>query len=300
MQSPDDSASSRRPWLHLILALGAVTAWGASFAITRSAVVEIPPFALAFLRFLLAAAVLWPFVHRSFAVAIAPADRPCVFGLGFVGVTLYFACENVALRFTTASHAALIIAVIPLVTALAEARRLGRPPRRIVLVGLLLAMTGVGLLFGGAASGASLAGDALMIGAVACWVVYTFLVHHVAGRYPDLLLTWLIMAVGAATLLPPAVVEFLIVRPAFPSPSAWGEVAFLGIVCSALAYHVWNQALAVLGGTATNALLYGVPLVGVLSGVVLLGEEVTPATLGGGAAIVFGVFLAQAGEGRRG
>lgn len=278
--------------MHLLLALGAVVVWGASFAVTRAAVGEIPPFALAFLRFVLATLFLWPLVHRRHAgVRIAPADRLTVFGLGFFGVTLYFACENVALSFTTASHAALIIAVIPLATALAEARRIGRPPA--VLGGLVLALAGVALLFSGQGGGSSLAGDALMLGAVVCWVVYTFLVHRVAGRYPDLLLTWLIMAVGGATLLPPAVIEYLLMRPSPPSPAAWGGVAFLGIVCSALAYHVWNRALAVLGGTATNALLYGVPLVGVLAGVIFLGEPLTAATVGGGVAIVLGVYLAE-------
>ena len=46
-----------------------------------------------------------------------------------------------------------------------------------------------------------LAGDLLMLGAVASWIVYTFLIQRYARRYPGLLLTRQLMLYGALALL---------------------------------------------------------------------------------------------------
>jgi drug/metabolite transporter (DMT)-like permease len=278
----------------LLLALAVVVVWGISFAVTRATVTELPPLSLAFLRFLLASLVLWPLTRRlRREVRIARGDRMAVFLFGFVGVTLYFGFENFGLKYTTASHAALLIAIIPLATELADALRRRRPPSLPVLAGMLISTTGVALIFGrDGGGGASLLGDSLMLGAVAAWVWYTFLAEHLMHRYPNLLLTYWIMGVGSLTLLPGALLEYALAPFPSPSPAAWGGVAFLGIFCSALGYHFWNQAIPVLGVTASNNLLYGLPLVGVVTGILLLGEPLTPAIAGGAALILGGVLLA--------
>lgn len=281
-------------WSSLLLALAVVILWGVSFAVTRATVNALPPLSLAFLRFLLASAVLWP-MTRSLRrqVPIARSDRRAVFLFGFVGVTLYFGFENFGLKYTTASHAALLIAIIPLATELADALRQRRAPSLPVLAGMALSSTGVALIFGrDAGGGASLLGDSLMLGAVAAWVWYTFLAESLVHRYPNLLLTYHIMLVGTLTLLPGAALELLFTPFPWPSAAAWAGVAFLGIFCSALGYHFWNQAIPVLGVTASNNLLYGLPLVGVITGVLALGEPLTPAISAGAVLILGGVLLA--------
>ncbi len=83
------------------------------------------------------------------------------------------------------------------------------------------------------------------------------------------------MVTGTLTLLPLALVEVAWLPLALPSAGAWAGVVFLGIFCSALAYLAWNRAIPALGVTTVNSLLYGIPLVGVLSGVLALGEPLT-------------------------
>lgn len=287
--------ASRTWWLHLAGALLVVVLWGVSFAVTRAAVRELPPMTLALLRFALACGVLWPAVRvRCGRVRLDPADRWGAFGLGFVGVTLYFACENVGLQYTTASHGALIVATIPLATVLAEAAARRRRPPAAVLGGLVAALGGVGLLVGGDQGGeASLYGDALMFGAVVSWVAYTFLADRLGRRYPSLWLTLVVMAVGTATLLPLAAWEWRSGWPAPPSGAAWASVVFLGVFCSAAGYLLWNGAIPVLGVSVTNNLIYGIPLVGVLAGVLLLGESLSGRVALGGALVVGGVVLAS-------
>ncbi|WP_432822124.1 DMT family transporter, partial [Trichloromonas sp.] len=243
--------------------------------------------------FALAALLLWPPARRHRLVSVAEGDRRALFLLGFVGVTLYFGFENFGLKYTTATHGALIVATIPLTTEATNAFLQRRLPRPLVLAGLLTALFGVILLVGPSPGGATLVGDILMLAAVTTWVWYTFLAERLVKRYPNLLLTFRIMSVGALTLLPGALLETLLLPLPRPSLTAWIGVLFLGVVCSALAYHLWNQAIPVLGVAVTNNLLYGIPLVGVLTGVVALGEPLTKTILIGGALIIGGVLLAS-------
>ncbi|OHB33656.1 MAG: hypothetical protein A2X84_00450 [Desulfuromonadaceae bacterium GWC2_58_13] len=283
---------NRYPWGALLSALLAVVVWGGSFAVTRVTVQEIPPFTLAFLRFALAALVLWPLARRHRRAVIAAEDRRALFLLGFVGVTLYFSFENFGLKYTTATHGALIVATIPLTTEAVKAFLHRRRPRPLVLAGLLIALVGVILLIGPREGEATLLGDLLMLVAVTTWVWYTFLADRLVKRYPNLLLTFRIMTVGALTLLPGALLEALLFPLPRPSLAAWGGVLFLGMICSALAYHLWNRAIPALGVAVTNNLLYGIPLVGVITGVVSLGETLTTNIFIGGALIIGGVLLA--------
>lgn len=272
-----------------------MTLWGVSYAVIRVAVHEIPPLTLASLRFVLAAAVLWPAARRRCrGERLAPEDHWTTFGLGFLGVTLYFAFENWGLYFTTASHGSLIIATIPLATALVEAIQRRTLPSAWLLGGLATALVGIGLTVGSSGREATVLGDLLVLGAVFSWVGYTFLARHLSDRYSPLFITQSALVVGAVTLAPLAALELLhhpIRR--IPSPLAWASVAYLGVFCSALCYLLWNAAIPVLGVTVSSNLLNATPLVGVLTGVVALGEPFTATAALGSALILGGVVVAS-------
>ncbi len=277
----------------LALATLTVILWGVSFPVSRVAVREIPPLALATGRFLLATALLLPAARRR-GLSIARADLPAILLLGLLGVTLYFALENYGLVFTTASHASLIVATVPLGSAAVEAFRRRRLPRPLPIAGMLVAMLGVAIIVRPDGAGArGLFGDVLVLGAMAAWVAYTFVARGLMARYPALSVTAATMAAGAATLLPLAVVEAFLVPLRAPSPTAWAALAYLGLLCSAAAYLLWNVALPVLGMSLANNLLNVVPLVSVLTGVLVLGEPWTRSIAVGGALVIAGVIVVE-------
>jgi drug/metabolite transporter (DMT)-like permease len=139
----------------------------------------------------------------------------------------------------------------------------------------------------------SLLGDFLVLGAMAAWVAYTFLARQLMSRAPALLVTAATMAAGAALLLPLAVIESFFVPLRLPPPSAWAALAYLGILCSAAAYLLWNMALPVLGVSVANNFLNGIPLVSVLTAVLLLHEPWTASIAVGGALILAGVIVVE-------
>ncbi len=132
------AAGPARSGRAIVAAAVAVILWGISFPVSRVAVREIPPLALATGRFLLATALLWPAARRR-GLALPRADLPAVLLLGLFGVTLYFAFENYGLVYTTASHASLIVATVPLGSAAVEAVRDRRLPRPLAIGGMLVA-----------------------------------------------------------------------------------------------------------------------------------------------------------------
>jgi drug/metabolite transporter (DMT)-like permease len=279
-------------WRGLAMALFCILVWGLSYPVTRASVQEIPPLTLAFGRFFLAACLVWPLTRR-FPKRIARQDRIDVWSLGVAGATLYFGFENYGLKYTTASHGALIIATIPLLTEMVAAIRRGRRPPLRVFFGSFAALSGVAVLVGPGEDGASLLGDLLMFGAVAAWVGYSFLIERLAGRYPNLQLTQNILAIGAVSFFPGALAELFLNPIPWPSLDAWGGMVFLGVFCSALGYHFWNQAIPVLGVTATTNLLYILPLIGVAGGILILDEPLSAGVLVGGMMVLGGVCLAS-------
>lgn len=281
----------------ILAATVVVILWGVSFPVSRVAVREIPPLALATGRFLLAAALLWPAARRR-GLALARADLPAVLLLGLFGVTLYFAFENYGLVFTTASHASLIVATVPLGSAMVEAIQRRRMPRPLTIAGMVAAAAGVAVIVRPDGSTArSLLGDLLVLGAMAAWVAYTFLARDLMARTPALLVTAATMAAGAAFLLPLAVIESFFLPLRAPSLSAWASLAYLGVLCSAAAYFLWNLALPALGVSVANNLLNVIPLVSVVTGVLALHEPWTATIALGGALVLAGVIVVERSAG---
>jgi len=273
-----------------------VVLWGVSFPVSRVAVREIPPLALATGRFALAAALLWPAARRR-GLALARADLPAVLLAGLLGVTLYFALENYGLVFTTASHASLIVATVPLGSAAVEAVRRRRMPRPPTIAGMAAAAAGVVVIVRPDGSSArTLLGDLLVLGAMAAWVAYTFVVKDLMARTPALLVTAATMAAGAAFLLPLAGIEATLVPLRAPSAGAWAALGYLGILCSAAAYLLWNLALPALGVPVANNLLNVIPLVSVVTGVLVLDEPWTASIALGGALVLAGVVAVERGQ----
>jgi drug/metabolite transporter (DMT)-like permease len=66
---------------------------------------------------------------------------------------------------------------------------------------------------------------------------------------------------------------------------------FLGIFTTGLAYIAWFDALAQLPSVQTGAFLFIEPLASMVVAAIVLKEQVTLASIIGGAVILFGIWL---------
>jgi drug/metabolite transporter (DMT)-like permease len=216
---------------------------------------------------------------------------------GVVGVLLLTGGNGgvaVAEQTVPSGLAALLVAEVPL--WLVCLRLLARDtPRRATIAGTALGFVGIAILAlpGSHPSGTALWGIVLIIGATLCWSSGTFATPRVAmPSHPFVAATYemvtagvVLLAAGAAAGEPSRV--YLAAVP----PRAWLALAYLIVFGSLVAFsaYVWLLRNAPLSLVATYA--YVNPVVAVILGALILGEQVTAPILIGGAVVVAGVGL---------
>ena len=277
----------------------AAVLFGSSVVAVRVAVQEVPPLSLAVLRFgqggLLLVFVLLLLGARDL-LRVRWRDLPQLILLGAVLFTVFPVTFNASLRLIEASRGALILATIPLWSALlariARSERLA--PRQVV--GVFLSLGGVGLALaehglswqGGLGS---LAGDALMLVTALCGAAYAVLAQRAFVRYSALTVTTYAMVLGTLLLLPAALVEGLLgVLPQLDGQTV-ALLVFLGVFGGALGFFLWTFALTRLTPTQVAVYINLNPLAAMVLAAALLAEQLTIIFAAGFGAVLLGVLL---------
>ena len=282
-----------------ILGLVAVMiAWGSTFVVTKAAARDIPPIMLAALRFIIAALVLTPLALRRGGLKRLPQPVPwrVLILMSLTGIAAFAIAFNFALAEGSAAQGALIYALVPAAVAIAAAWFLEERPSKRRIVGVALSIVGVALIAIGGESTLDaprpLLGALWMLAAVIAWTTYTVLAKRLA--HADHVVTIAVIStIGAAMLVPGAIIEMARLDAFAPSLAAWGGAVFLGVVASALAYIVYGFALRELDASVVGVYTNLNPIVGVLTAVLFLGESLFSSQIVGGIVALVGMWLAS-------
>lgn len=280
-------------WMGLAALAGAAAIWASTFVVIKGVLVDVGPIALAALRFLVALVVLLPLAWRA-GYRLRDSLHPDFLAYGLTGVALFFGLQNVGLQFTTAGSAALLVALVPALTAGLARAVLGEALPGIRLLGVGAAVVGAAVVV---ASGAELGGgrawlgNLLIIGAVVSWSVYTVQGRRVADAHSAVVAATGGIVAGLGLLLPAALIEAAVIGLPVLSVSALSAILYLGLVASALALLLWNAGVGRVDAAVAGATLNLVPVMG-LAFAVAVGEAVSGLQLAGGALVVAGVVLA--------
>ena len=275
-----------------------VVIWGANFSIVKSALTEIPPLAFATLRFATASVILLVFMLWHEGKRALP-DRRTLWKLTWVGIignTIYQALFTYSLTLTTAANGSLIIATTPALVALAAAMLKIERIRRVMAVGIALAIGGVVLVVaerGLALGGRSLLGDLLMLGAAICWTIYTLGVRTLGQGLSPLAITTWTMITGVPGMLLVSLPDWSTVAWSHVSLQAWLALAYATLLALVLAYVLWNNSVRVAGSARTAIYGCAIPLVATLIAWPLIGEQPTWVQGIGGVLIISGVLLTR-------
>jgi drug/metabolite transporter (DMT)-like permease len=273
--------------------------WGTTYIVTKIAIREVPPLTLAGLRFLITALMLLPFAIAAGGLKRLPRPLPIrdILAMALTGFVLYYAFFNYALEYGSASQGALIQALLPAGVAVAAVIVLREKLSRMRIGGIALAILGVAMIvLAGKSDSESpnpILGAVLMLFSVVAWSMYTVQVKRLADVEPTVLLT-AIAAVGTLIQLP--LVAFELAR--HPEPLAitmqgWASVVFLGAIASGLGLLVYNRALRLLDASLVGTYINLVPIIGVVSAVLFLGEALEGWQIVGSVLALFGVWLAS-------
>jgi drug/metabolite transporter (DMT)-like permease len=282
-----------------------VVIWGTAFPVIPYLQQFLDPFQLTWYRYLpfpfLFAAFLWR--RRSRFAEVTGAEWVQMVLLGFVGVAGYHFSLNWAMAgggAITGPTGAILVATTPLWT-LGISLALGRERFHwLAAVGSLLAFLGVVLvvLRGQGEAEIRLAAKAA-VGMIAplSWAVYSVFTKPLIARHGGLFVTGVTLSLGAATLLPlgihygTAPLESL-------DAAAWGWLAFLAVVSTALGYAMWNHAIKHRAASNVATYIYLNPVVATIAGAWLLpalvdfpAQQVTAWFLLGGAMVLGGLAL---------
>jgi drug/metabolite transporter (DMT)-like permease len=261
--------------------------------IARGVLFVLPPITVAMLRFITASLVFlgW-FGIRPSASRVDRRDWPSFLVLGFLAVTVNQGCFLFGLARSTASHAALLYALTPLVVLLLARGLLHEERFLAKLIGTGVAFLGVALILlerGLRNEAEVLKGDLLILIAVVAWSGYTVLSKRMLRRYDTMTVTgWSIIA-GTVLSLPALLVPGAIPRLASISLGSWGAIAYLAVATSVIAYPLWNYALRHMEASKVAIATNVQPILTAVLSWLLFHERFTPGFAVGAALILAGV-----------
>ena len=276
----------------VLLLLSAI--WGASFLFMRMGADQFGGMALAGMRAIGAALCSIPLlISRQRLAELRTHWRPIAI-VGLTNSALPFVLFSYAAQSLPAGVSAISDAIAPLLVAASGWMLLGEKLDATRASGLLVGLTGVVWLVVGTAGfdhSSSTPGWAMAacLGANVC---YTFGAHYSQRQLRGT--TPLIVAGGsqiaAAVFLLPFTVWLWPAKT--PDTHAWLAVFGLAAVCTSFAYVLFYRLMARIGASRSMAVMYLVPVFGVLWGLLFLHEAVTLAMTGGCVVILLGVAMA--------
>lgn len=286
----------------LLLVLGVM--WGTSYAFIKLGVETLPTFTLIATRLAIGLGLLATVV----LVAREPLPRnPRIYlhlaVMGAINIVIPFTLITWAELSVDSAIAAILNGAVPLLVIVLAALTFHDEPITLNrLVGVVVGYVGVIILvlpgLSGALSGSEMSGELALLGSTLSYAVgAVYARRNIKGLRP---MIPAVFQVGFAFLMV-SVLAFVFENPL---AVAWNldavvAVVWLGLLGSGAAYLIMFRLLGRIGATATSQLAYLLPVVGIITGAVMFGEQVDARVIGGTALVLGGVTLVNSKYGER-
>jgi drug/metabolite transporter (DMT)-like permease len=271
--------------------------WGGTFIAGRLLAQAMPPLSIAFWRFVAASVCLVALLWHSGGLTL-PTRKQMFWAaaLGATGVVSYNLFFFAGLSEIPASRAALLVALNPIMVALFSALLMRQALGGRRWLGVLVSLFGAITLISHGDYAAIVRqgighGEMLILGCCISWVAYTLIGRQAMKHLSSLQATTWAALSGCLVLGVAAWLRGQLVSPLGLSMAQLGGIAYLGALGTAAAFVWYSDGIRAVGAAKTIVFTNLVPVFAVLCGVLLLGESLSMATLGGGALVVGGVWL---------
>lgn len=278
----------------LCLILLVVLVWGINFVIISIGVKEIPPFFMAGLRFVFVAFPLVFFLPKpaipyrwliAYGLTISFGQFACLFYALYIGMP--------------SGQASLVLQSQVFVTALLGVVLYQDKLTRLQGLGGLLALTGIGLLLYGALnSDISILGYLFTFAAACSWGVGNLCNRTISTRYQGTSMMQLVVWGALVPIIPFFSVSYLledhqqiIYAVSHPTLVAVLSLAYLVLAGSLFGYTVWGMLISKHGTANVVPFALLVPVVGLLSGWVFLGETLNVTQALGCSVVIMGLCI---------
>ena len=285
-------------------ALITVICWGCSF-IASKVLMEgagMTPVEVYVYRFTLAYLMMLAVTFREMK-SKSWADELQMALCGICSGTLYFLMENYALIYTSTGNVSLISSISPIFTAILLSVIYKTHMKRGEIIGSIIAFAGVSFVIMSESISKGLGmeihplGDLLALSCALSWAVYSIAIKKLIPIYNTLFLTRKLFFYGLITSIPLLLIQkeplHLSELFDFSQPVYFINLLFLAVMCSSMAYLLWNESMKIIGPLATNNYLYIQPPVTMIAGCLLLGETIYPFGYVGCAMVLAGLIIAD-------
>jgi drug/metabolite transporter (DMT)-like permease len=257
--------------------IGLGLAWGSSFFWNKLALQEIGPFTLVAIRLLLGLiGMLGGILVRRPKLPKTRREWLMVGLLGLTNTAIPFSLISWSQQHIDSTVVSVLVSSVPIFTVimahfLIKEERMD--PKK--LIGILVGFFGVVVMFWRGivnVGGMSLAGQLGVLGASSLFAISAIIARRETSKVDPLIQSFFSLVIADLAMW----LVVLATEPDFrmpTEPTTWGALLWLGIVGSALAYHIYYFLIGNIGPTRTSLVTYLMPVVGLLLGVLLLGER---------------------------
>jgi drug/metabolite transporter (DMT)-like permease len=282
---------------YLLLALASLC-WSGNHLMGRAIAGHVPPLTITTLRWLLAAAVLFPFIRGQLA-----RDWPVIrrylgvlIYLAMIGGAVFGALQFVGLQLTTALNVSVMNSLGPVFIAAAGAAMFGDRLTRGQFVGIVVSLLGVLAIIAKLDPGvlthfAFNVGDILVLINMVLWAVYSASLRWRPPIHPVSFMFMFCLISGVA-MLPAFAWEYSTGFTLQPTALTFSAIAFVTIFSTIVAFACWTRGIELIGPNRAGVFLHLIPIFSALLTGVLLGEPLMGYHVVGFALILLGVYSA--------
>ncbi|HET7580725.1 MAG TPA: DMT family transporter [Bacillales bacterium] len=270
--------------------------WGLNVIAIKIVVEHFPPLLITSLRIGLAGiVVLMILIFQKNFRAMSKKEWLYTIAGGLLGMVSNQSLLAAGLSNTSASNAALILALVPLTTAVLAMIFLGERLTFFRLIGIVLALIGIAFVIlegSGGLSGISI-GAAYVFGAMFSQAFSFIWINKATETLPPRQATAIMLTMGALIMF----LMSLFIHPSgvgkldHGTLGVWMVFVASSIVATAMGQMLYNMAIHQIGAGASSIFMNLTPFFSLLGSVVFLGESITLAQIFGFVFIVAGVLF---------
>ena len=282
-----------------------IVIWGSNFSAVKYALRDFPEISFNALRLILASAVFLiaiGVVRARTRAGLRPAEPPLVGRdwrtivlLGVLGTGFYQLLFLAGVARTSVANSSLIFGCTPVAVAIMASIAGHDRLTAARWVGAALSFSGIYALVGTRAtvSGTTLAGDAMIFGAMLCWSLYSVIAQPLLKTHSPLVVTGWAMATGTILYLGVAIFPMMSTDWGAISTTSWILMAASSLLALSFSYMVWYTAVQRIGSARTAMYSNLTPIVAMVVAAIWLGEQITRTQMIGGALILSGIALTR-------
>ena len=275
--------------------------WAGNFNVGKIAFIEnIPPFSLAFFRWLLVWIILLPFTFKEILKIKREIFKnlPLLFLLGFTSVAMFSSFTYNALNYTQIINASLFNTAIPAMIILVCFLLKIEKTNIFQLSGLLISILGILVIITRLDINILLSldfnrGDLFMLGGVIAWGIYSAFLKKRTFEVSLLTLIQIFCSLGLLILFPTFLYELIQGKTLVVNEDFFYILLYVAIFPSIGSYYCWAGAVSIIGANRAGIFLSLIPLFSTIFAIMFFNEKFLFFHFIGSILIIIGLFLSN-------